>query len=196
MKDTPYSLLERIAKKGTADDWSTLVSLYRPLLSVWVRPHVGQQSDADDIVQETLAVVVKKLPEFRHNGQAGAFRAWLRAVLVMKVLQFQRTRRQAPAVANPSADRALSELEQPDSPETRRWDLEHDHHVLSRLIRLIRPEFAPATWEIFRRYVLEGQAPKEVAVAVGVTVNAVFIARSRVLKRLREEAVGLITLND
>jgi RNA polymerase sigma factor (sigma-70 family) len=196
MSDTPYSLLERLARNGSPDDWSALVALYRPLLTTWVRPHVGQDSDADDIVQETLAVVVRKFPEFRHNGTSGSFRAWLRAVLVNKLRQFRRSAGRNPDFANPTADRALAALEQHDSAESRGWDAEHDRQILSRLLNRIRAEFAPTTWEVFRRYVLEGHSPKAVAAAVGVTANAVFIARSRVLKRLREEAAGLIALDE
>lgn len=192
MSDTPLSLLDRLARQNAADDWAALVAIYRPLLTAWVRPHVPQSTDADDVVQETLTVVVQKLPEFRHNGSAGAFRAWLRAILVHKLLQLRRVRGQNPETIDTGDGLTLSQLEQPDSEAARRWDAEHDRHVLGRLLDRLRGEFTPVTWEAFRLYALEGQAPAAVAAGLGITTNAVFIARSRILKRLREEARGLV----
>jgi RNA polymerase sigma-70 factor (ECF subfamily) len=137
--------------------------------------------------------VVRKLPQFRHNGRSGTFRSWLRAVLVNQVRSFYRQRRGRPEPADPQGeDSPLLLLEQPDSELTRRWDEEHDRHVMARLLELIRPEFTAATWQAFEAAAVQGRPAAEIAARLGLSVNAVWIARSRVMRRLREEARGLL----
>jgi len=83
-------------------------------------------------------------------------------------------------------------LEDPDDPLAREWDREHDLHITRKLLERLRSEFEPKTWELFRRFVLDGESAETVAAEQGTTANAVYIAKSRVLARLREEAAGLI----
>ena len=75
------------------------------------------------------------------------------------------------------------------------WDEEHDRHVTKRLLALIRLEFQPATWRAFERQVQDGQPASEVAQELSLSVNAVLLAKSRVLKRLRENAAGLVDVS-
>ena len=86
----------------------------------------------------------------------------------------------------------LDELSDPGSSLSRFWDREHDRYVLHGLLEAVEPEFAEATWKAFRRLALDGMSAREVAAELDTTVNAVLIAKSRVLARLREEARGLI----
>jgi RNA polymerase sigma-70 factor (ECF subfamily) len=194
MPDTPRSLFDRLCQPGAAQaDWDRLFSIYAPLLRGWLLRYPFQGADVDDLVQDVLAVVIRKLPQFRHNGRDGAFRAWLRGVLVNQVRHFYRRRRAHPEPADPQDEESpLLLLEQPDSELARRWDEEHDRHVMGRLLDLIRTEFAETTWQAFERAVVQGRAAAEVAAELGLTANAVWIARSRVTRRLREEARGLL----
>jgi len=96
------------------------------------------------------------------------------------------------AIGDSNFVETLDRLEDPQSDLTRDWDQEHDRHVLHRLMELLQPEFKRATWEAFRRHVLEGAGAEAVASELGVSVNAVLIAKSRVLQRLREEMKGLV----
>jgi RNA polymerase sigma-70 factor (ECF subfamily) len=92
----------------------------------------------------------------------------------------------------PDLDSALDRLADPASDLSRLWDREHDEFVLNRLLGLIEPEFRPATWQAFRRQVIDGASPDIVAAELGLSVNAVLIAKSRVLSRLRRNAEGLV----
>jgi RNA polymerase sigma-70 factor (ECF subfamily) len=83
-------------------------------------------------------------------------------------------------------------LEDPASGLSRLWDEEHDRHVVRRLLERIEPDFQPSTWRAFRRQVLDGAPPVAVAAELGLSVNAVLIAKSRVLQRFRQEARGLL----
>lgn len=193
MSDTPLSLLERLRRHGRAPDWDRLVALYRPLLHVWLRRHPVQGADADDLVQDILAVLVEKVPQFAHSGRPGAFRTWLRRILVYQLRYYWRKKAKLPACpGSDGTEEYLAKLEAPEGELARQWDREHDRHVVGRLLAQIRAEFAPGTWEAFDRYAVQGRPPDEVAAELGTTVNAVFIARSRVLRRLREEAAGIV----
>jgi RNA polymerase sigma-70 factor (ECF subfamily) len=193
MPDTPISLLERLRLRPDAASWRRLVDLYTPLIRGWLRRHALQEPDADDLTQDVLGVLVRELPNFRHDLRRGAFRRWLRNVTVNRLRVFWRAQRARPG-AGGTADlgHILDQLADPDSGLSRLWDREHDLHVARRLLELLEPEFEPATWRAFRLLVLEGRPTAEVAAEVGVSPNAVRIAKSRVLRRFRQEVDGLI----
>ena len=86
----------------------------------------------------------------------------------------------------------LEQLEDPASGLSRLWDEEHDRHVVARLLEHIRPDFEPATWRAFEAVMLRGERPAEAAGRLGVSVNAVLLAKSRVLARLRQVGAGLV----
>ena len=193
MSNTSVSLLERLRERPDGDAWQRLVAIYTPLLRQWLGRYGLQASDLDDLTQEVLAVLVRELPSFQHNERPGAFRRWLRNVTVNRLRVFWRGRRARPlAPADTDFEHTLAQLQDPDSALSRLWDEEHDRHVARRLLELIEPEFEPITWRAFRGLVLEGRPTAEVAAELALTPNAVRIAKSRVLSRLRQEAEGLI----
>jgi RNA polymerase sigma-70 factor (ECF subfamily) len=159
----------------------------------WLRRHLRLEQDADDLVQEVLTVVVRKLPGFRREPRTGAFRRWLKNITVNCLRDYWRSGRSRPkATGDSDFAQMLDQLEDPASDLSRLWDQEHDHHVTHRLLEMIRPKFEPATWQAFQRVALDGAPAEQVAAELGLTVNAVFIAKSRVLSRLRQEGEGLI----
>jgi RNA polymerase sigma-70 factor (ECF subfamily) len=147
-----------------------------------------QADDVDDLIQEVFAVVLEKLPEFRHNSRVGAFRAWLRGICINRIRMFWRT---VPPTM-PDSEAVLQQLEDPESDQSQQWDREHDEFVFRRALEMIEGEFKPTTWRAFRRQALENAEPEVVAAELSLSVNAVFIARSRVLRRLRAEFDGLL----
>lgn len=185
---TPLSLLDRICN-SEGDAWRALVTIYEPLLRHWLRTASMQPADEDDLTQQILIILVRKLPTFRHNGRDGAFRAWLRSVTLLEVAEFQRRQAARPALHDPEG---LDALPSPIDQLTRAWDAEYERHVLSGLLELIKPDFTPSAWQIFQRVALEGVAPQTVAGEMGLTVNAVTLIKSRILRRLRQEARGLV----
>jgi RNA polymerase sigma-70 factor (ECF subfamily) len=166
--------------------WQQFSSLYEPLIRHWVGRLVSQPSDIDDVVQEVLKALLEGLPEFRHNHRPGAFRAWLRSITIHRIKRLWRNRK-------PTAEQIsqVSDLEDPRSGISRLWDEEHDRHVLRKLLDRVRPDFDARIWGIFERLVFGGCSAREIARDLGCTTNVVFIAKARVLKRLRQEASGL-----
>jgi RNA polymerase sigma factor (sigma-70 family) len=190
--ETSASLLERLAGKPSDLDWQRLFDLYQPLLRAWaLRAGVGD-ADADDLVQDTLSVVISEIATF-DRARSGAFRSWLRVILANRLRDFFRSRRTRPVAAGGSDGWAqLDQLAAQDSELSKLWDREHDRHIANKVMRLVQGDVEPATWRAFARQVLEGQPAAAVAAELGLSHNAVLLAKSRVLKRLRAELAGLV----
>lgn len=193
MNETSLSLLNRLRHAPESESWSRLVDLYAPLIKAWLRKYDVQDSDAEDLVQEVLVAVSKDVSSFEHKGQPGAFRAWLKGILVNRLRNFWRSRdRRREAGGASDIDQRLAELESPTSELSRLWNDEHDRYVLRQLLVLAKPHFAPTTWTAFDRVALKGESPRDVASEMQISLNAVVTAKSRVLRRLRQEADGLV----
>jgi RNA polymerase sigma-70 factor, ECF subfamily len=192
MDVTRPSLLVR-AQAGDEGAWRDLSDLYRPLLVGWLRYQAVPAGEVDDLVQEILLSVVQNLSAFRHSGQRGAFRSWLRTIAHSRACDFWRARgRRALASGDSGVAEALRQLEDPDSELNRQWDEEHDRYVLRCLLDVMELEFETSTVQAFRRVALEGASSEQVAQELGLSVGAVYIAKSRVLHRLRQHAEGLV----
>jgi RNA polymerase sigma-70 factor, ECF subfamily len=183
---TSLSLLEQLCQNDNSGAWNRLVGIYTSLLHCWFRAAGLQAADCDDLTQRVLAILVQQMPTFVHNGRPGAFRAWLRGITTNLLREFWRQR------PSPEAASVLNDLADPQSGLSQIWDRQHDQHVLQGLLDVVRPEFAERAWTAFSRLALDGAAAHEVAAELGMTVNAVLIAKSRVLGRLRQEARGLV----
>jgi RNA polymerase sigma factor (sigma-70 family) len=190
MNDTPLSLLDRLQRQPhDQPSWRRLTMLYAPLIRRCLLQHGTPEADADDLAQEVLLVLTRELADFDHNGRTGAFRLWVRSITANRLRAYWRARRSGP---QNGLDDRLTQLEDADSALGQLWDREHDEFIVRRLMDLIEPEFAPSTWKSFRLLVLEEKPASDVAESLGLTVNAVLIAKSRVLRRLRQEGRGLI----
>jgi RNA polymerase sigma-70 factor, ECF subfamily len=190
--ETSVSLLDRLAGTPTDADWRKLLDLYSPLLRAWMARAGVLSSDADDLSQDVLLVVFREVGGFERRGQ-GAFRAWLRTILAHRMRDYFRARQHRPAATGGSDFlRWLDELESPESELSRLWDREHDRHVAVALMRRVQGDFSSPTWQAFLRHGLEGEPAAQVAEELGLALNSVIQAKSRVLKRLRQELTGLV----
>lgn len=194
MSETSASLLERLSDQPESADWDRLVTVYTPLIRGWIGHQAALQGhDADDVVQEVLAVLVRKLSDFRREPRTGAFRRWLKSITINCLRDFWKTRRNR-SLAHGGDDLAavLEQLEDPHSGLSQLWDDDYEQFVTRKLLELIRPAFSASTWAAFQGFAMEGRSADDVARELGITVNAVFIAKSRVLTRLRQEGKGLL----
>jgi RNA polymerase sigma-70 factor (ECF subfamily) len=192
MSETRSSLLFR-AQTGEENAWKDLTDLYRPLIVSWLNRQGVPAGDLDDLSQEVLLSVVKHLPTFQHSGRRGAFRAWLRTIVCSRTTDYWRALGAGtPASGGSVAAVALQQITDPNSELNRQWDEEHDRYVLGCLLDMVEEEFEPTTLQAFRRLALDGVSGAEAARELGLSVAAVYVAKSRVLQRIRQEAEGLI----
>lgn len=190
--ETSASLLERLRSSPEEADWGQLLELYTPLIRVWMRRYSSSQQDADDVVQEVLSVVIRKLPAFERQ-RTGSFRSWLRSITVNCLRDSWRANKFRPSATGGSDFRQiLDQMEDPQSQLSQVWNKEHDQHVLRTLLDQVRPSLAEETWQAFKRVSVDGETAADVAEALGMTVNSVYIAKSRVMSRIRELGRGLI----
>ena len=182
MANTSVSLLERLRQQPESEDWERLVRLYTPLLLYWARRLGLQEPDAADLVQDVLVVLMHKLPEFRYQP-GKSFRGWLRTVLMNKWRD--RPHRGPPA--------PLESGDHPEAPEDEALEeREYRLFVLGQALRLMATDFEPATWQACGETAVMGRPAAEVADELKITVNAVYLAKSRVLARLRQDLAGLL----
>ncbi len=190
MELTSLSLLDRLRRQPAQDDWTRLVAIYKPFVERFIRLDSALAADADDICQEVLRKLVEHLPHFERQRD-GSFRAWLKTVTVNEVNHFWR--RSARDGRRAGAVPLLADaLQDPHNELSQQWDREHTNHLLAQLQDLIAAEFSPQTWQAFRMRVFEEKSTAEVAGMLGLSKNAVDIAKSRVLARLRQESQHLI----
>lgn len=186
MDTTPVSLLERVKQRGDTDAWRRLIDLITPLLFAWAHRAGLRDHDAADLVQDVLAVLVEKLPEFEYD-RARSFRGWLRVVTTNKFLETRRKR--LPEAVTPD-DVRLAQLADPTVLDPF-WQEEYRQALVARALELMQAHFQPTTWKACWEHVVSGRSAQEVASELGMTPAAVYVAKGRVLRKLRSALEGL-----
>ncbi len=187
MDTTNTSLLERLRLPVDQRAWSHFVDLYAPLLYSWARQLGVQEADAADLVQEVFARLVEKLPEFSYDRHR-SFRAWLRTITLNK----WRDRCRRLAVRPPEVTgHPPPDVVAPD-PDIAFGEAEYRRHLVARALELMQAEFQPTTWKACWEFVVAGRPAADVARELGISENAVYLAKARVLRRLRTELEGLL----
>jgi RNA polymerase sigma-70 factor (ECF subfamily) len=186
------SLLVRVKAQDRAA-WDRLIDLYTPLVWHWCRAAGLQHADAQDVGQEVFKAVWRAVGDYRRDRPGDTFLGWLRTITRNKIMDRHRRK---PAEAVPGGSEELTRMYEVPAPDPSGSDPAADGteaaQVYHRAAELIRAEFQEKTWLAFRALVIEGRAAADVAGELGMTVNAVYLAKARVLKRLREEFDGLI----
>jgi RNA polymerase sigma-70 factor, ECF subfamily len=187
MNTTHVSLLERLRQPAPHEAWDRFVRLYTPLLYQWARRLGLPAQDAADFVQDVFTLLLRKLPSFAYDRHK-RFRGWLWTVTLN---HWRATRRRRRPVSPGAGDEALAELPAPGGPVAFE-DAEYRDYLVGRALRAMRAEFHPATWRAFWECAAEDRPAAEVAARLGISVAAVYAAKSRVLRRLRQELDGLL----
>lgn len=184
------SLLERVQKRDDVA-WHRLMQLFTPLVYQWGRRAGLSEHDAADVVQDVFTGVLHSIAQFRRDQDGATFRGWLRRITQFKIADFHR-KQQGQPVAEGGTDAHLRLQDKPEEPLAEDDDPTAAESLVQRGLELIRAEFAPNTWQAFRAVALDARPAADVAAELGLSIGAVYIAKSRVLKRLREELDGLI----
>lgn len=164
--------------------WDRLVDLYRPLVFCWCIRRGLQPADAEDVIQEVFRTVLTRIADFRRGPSHGSFRGWLLTITRNKLGDHWRNRSSEPQAVGGSEVRG--QLEQVPSAELLDDSSPEAQALYRRATDLIRSEFEEPTWRAFWLVVCENRRPADVAAELHLTINAVYLAKSRVLHRLRE----------
>jgi RNA polymerase sigma-70 factor (ECF subfamily) len=190
--ETSLTLLHHLRQSNAGQAWVRLVTLYEPVIRAWPAHSRLQQADIDDLCQEVLQRLSQSLVSFEHRGLPGSFRRWLRTITLNTLRDFWRRKQRGIGSEQNFEPSSLEVLEDENDELTRRWDEECNKVLVESALQLVRPHFDAATWDAFCRVTFENQSPQEVAAALSISVNSVYLARSRVLRRLRNEIRGLL----
>ncbi|HQU44233.1 MAG TPA: sigma-70 family RNA polymerase sigma factor [Pirellulales bacterium] len=186
MQTTSISLLRRLQHAGTDQDWRRFVGLYTPLLFHWVRQTGLRPPDDADLVQDVFALLVEKLPLFDYDAKQ-SFRGWLQTVVRNKVRDRLR-RKSLPQEYNPAElAKAVDAMGEPDGGER-----EHQMFLAATALRIMRSEFHETTWKACWEFVVGGRPAAEIAAELGISENGVYVAKCRVMRRLRKELAGML----
>jgi RNA polymerase sigma-70 factor (ECF subfamily) len=182
------TLLDQIRTRRP-EAWQRLVDLYGPVVYRWCRQLGVGRADAADVVQEAFAAVAAGAGRFRREGPEHSFVAWLRTITRSKVCDhFRRRRGLLDAEGGTDAQQRLLNLPEPaEESLSLSVSLKPDSRFVHRAMEVVRAEFEPNTWDAFWRIAVEGQSPTEAAEAMRLSLSAVYQAKSRVLRRLRQE---------
>ncbi len=187
MDSTSVSLLRRLRQPNQDAAWRRFVDLYAPLVFHWGCRQGLNATDAADLVQEVMAILVAKLPEFEYDPTK-RFRGWLRTVTVNKARDFQRRNSARPSSGQEETIQKVAAVDTADLFE----EAQYRTYLVRRLRQLMEAEFEPTTWRACWEFVAGGRSAADVGRELGISANAVRVAKCRVLCRLREELKGLL----
>jgi RNA polymerase sigma-70 factor, ECF subfamily len=183
---TPLSLLERV-RAHDPQAWRQLAQLYQPLILAWCRRDGVHAADAEDVAQEVFAAAAANLERFRRDRPGDTFRGWLRVITRNQVLQlFRRNRGRPRAAGGSDAWQNLQEIADPLPGPGEEEAVEVDQ-LYQRALELVRGEFEARTWQAFWLTTVEGRLPADLVSELNMTTNNIRQAKSRVLRRLREQ---------
>ncbi len=185
--DTFKSLLVRIRDVDDEESWGTFVEIYEPFIEGYLRRRGISGELALDVRQEVMMVVSQRIADFEHNGRTGAFRNWLRTTTVNCLRTYARQQKRESPGGSVFFD-VVQQLADDESEMSRVWNHEHDRHVVQGLFVRLEPQFQENTLLAFRKTAFEEMTVADVATQLGMTPNAVIVARCVVLGKLRELA--------
>lgn len=188
MHTTSISLIQRLGMPESSEtDWERFNALYKPLLMFWAEKRLGLSRDeADDLTQEVLILMMAELPGFEFR-EGGSFRSWLRVVVLNKGRDYLRKKKRQPGTLDSGP---MQKLNAEDHVEFL-TDQEYNAHLARQALELMKNEFQESTWKACWLHVVDGLPANEISEQLGISGNAVYLAKARVLKRLREELNGL-----
>jgi RNA polymerase sigma-70 factor (ECF subfamily) len=183
---TRASLLVRLRDPRDERAWGEFIDLYTPLVYGYARKQGLQDADAADLSQEVLGSLASAIGRLEYDPERGSFRNYLFTVVRRKLADFWLAQGNRPrGSGDPDARQALEQCPAPEGLEAE-WEAEWRQQVFAWACAQVRQEVTDSTWQAFWRTAVAGQPCKEVAGALGQSVPSVYIARSRVLARLKE----------
>ena len=189
---TQKSLLVRIRDAGDHEAWCRFVDIYGPVLYQYALRQGLQDADAADLVQDVIRRVSAAIAEFRYDPSQGTFRGWLYTVARNSLRNFWALAgRREKGTGDSKFHKFLEQIPDEENEDSKVWEQEYERHLLMLAADRIKGSFSPATWQAFWQTAVEVKNVKEVAESLGMSVGAAYVAKSRVLARMRQEVERL-----
>ncbi|MEM7454323.1 MAG: sigma-70 family RNA polymerase sigma factor [Planctomycetota bacterium] len=189
---TRHSLLFRVKDSDDTEAWTQFVNLYGPLIYRFGKRKGLQDADAADLMQDVMQRISQSIKKFEYNPAIGRFRSWLYLISNQSISNLaKKLARQPKGSGDSNVARLIEESSSQD--EEAVWENEYRQHLLNWAMEQIKNQFSDSTWTAFLRTAIEHRDAKEAAEELGMTVGAVYIAKSRVTKKLKEK---IATIDD
>jgi RNA polymerase sigma factor (sigma-70 family) len=195
MSDSPTtraSLLLRLRDTHDLPAWEQFVGLYAPLVYGFARRKGLQDADAADLAQDVMTSVAQQMRQWQYNPERGSFRGWLFTIARNRLMNWQASA--ARRMDGTGGDDNLKAVQTcPESlPDTDDWDAEYALRIFHWAASVVRPQVAEQTWQAFELTAIDGLNGTEVAASLNMSTGAVYLARSRVMSRLKQvvERIG------
>jgi RNA polymerase sigma-70 factor, ECF subfamily len=185
--ETRQSLLLRMKAAHDEDAWSQFVAIYRPVVYRLARQRGLQDADADDLAQRVMLAVRRAIGRWDADPAKGRFRSWLARIAQNATINSLTRRPPDAAVGGTSIIGLLEEQPEPDHGAQESLQCEYRRGLFRWAAQRIRPEFSRETWNAFWLTTVDGMQIEEAGRALGKTLGAVYAARSRVMRRLKDE---------
>jgi len=182
---TRPSLLVRMRDARDGAAWGQFVDIYGPLIYGHARKCGLQDADAADVTQDVLRAVASSMDGLSYDPRRGSFRGWLFTIVRNVERNFLVKRQRHPAATG--ADGLLAAQPARDEELDRQWNLEYEKRLFVCAARQVRAEVKETTWQAFWQTAVEARSFQQTAEALNMSVGAVYMAKSRVLQRLREQ---------
>lgn len=195
---TRVTLLTRIRDGRDADAWREFVQIYGPVVYRFARNRGLQDADAADLMQDVLRSVSRHAGRLDYDPKKGTFRGWLYTVTRNKIYNFlsaQKNRPRGSGDADAHERLDATPAREEDGPDEE-WEREYQRRLSARAMERVKGEFQPATWQAFWGTAVDGKPAAEVGAALKMSPGAVYVAKSRVLARLRDEVRELMDAED
>jgi RNA polymerase sigma-70 factor (ECF subfamily) len=183
---TRASLLLRLRDPRDGPAWGEFVDRYAPLVYGYLRKQGLQDADAADLCQDVLGAVAGAVGRLEYDPAKGAFRNWLFTAVRRKLVNWRASRANRVRGSGDTVTQQLLEEQPVPEGEQAAWEAEWERQVFAWACGQVRREVTDSTWQAFWRTAFNGQPGKRVAAELGLTLTAVYRARSRVLARLKE----------
>jgi RNA polymerase sigma-70 factor (ECF subfamily) len=184
---TRSSLLVRIRDPQDERAWAEFMEIYTPLVYQLARRRGFQDADADDLTQDVFRAVAAAIDRWDPDPAKGSFRGWLFRIARNLMINSLNSRRRHPQGSGDTGVNRMLEEKAAPSDETALFDEEYKRRLFHWAAEQVKGEFRPATWQAFWRTGVEGQAMQAVADSLGLSVGAVYIARCRVMARIKQK---------
>lgn len=185
---TRASLLVRLRDGGDAGAWQEFVGLYAPVIYGFARKRGLQDADSADLMQDVLRSVSSAVHRLVYDPVRGTFRGWLFTVTRNKVYNFLESRsRRVQGSGDSRMQQRLEQHADANGDLSADWEADYQRALAAQAMERVKAEFQAATWQAFLQTAVEGRAPAQVAQRVGLSVGAIYVAKSRVIARLRQE---------
>lgn len=183
---TRPTLLIRLREARDEDAWAQFVNIYAPLVYGFARKQGLQDADAADVTQDVLRAVASSLPRLDYDAERGSFRGWLFTVVRNKMRDWRR-RQSSRIEASGGTDQQelLQQQPAPVADEEALWQLEYRQRLFAWAAEQVKQSVEDSTWAAFWHTAVEGKSGAEAAHQLGLNVAAVYMARSRVLARIK-----------